>query len=75
MVINLTSCTFKPGCWDKKFVRDLAERVRGGHVDFSERQRETLLRLVHKYRRQIPTEILIIAQDEAERAAAKRSAS
>jgi hypothetical protein len=60
MLSALVRCTFPVGSWDKRFVRDLVGRPISG---MTEKQRASIVRLVHKYRRQIPTEIIILAQD------------
>jgi len=69
----LARCTLLPGCWDKRFSRAMSAIA---DVDpgwpFTERQRASLLRLAHKYRRQLKTEIIILAQDLAEAAAHTR---
>lgn len=49
----LSKCSFLPGSADKRFVSDLLAKH-----EFNERQRALVLRLVRKYRRQIPTEII-----------------
>lgn len=71
----LGACSFLPGSWDKRFARSMAfraEHPEGGC--FTERQRVHILRLAHKYRRQIPTSVLELVLDEAERAADRRAA-
>ena len=70
----LAACTFPPGSWDKRFARDMAARSTTD-LGFTERQRVHLLRLAHKYRRQMPTEILEDVLDEAEAAADRRRAA
>jgi hypothetical protein len=72
----LAGCSFLPGCWDKRFARDMAfiaEHSR--EKDFSERQRVHLVRLAHKYRRQLATATVMLAQDLAEAAAERRVAA
>ena len=60
LIRALARCTFPVGSWDKRFVRNMLDRE-----EFSEKQQACILRLVHRYRRQIPTDI-INAQDAAE---------
>jgi hypothetical protein len=71
----LNRCTYVPGCWDKRFARAMAAIA---DVDpewaFTERQRASLLRLAHKYRRQVATEVVMLAQDLAEAAAQAQGA-
>lgn len=47
----LTQCSFTPGSFDKKFVKQLPN---WWTRELTERGRETMIRLLHKYRRQIP---------------------
>ena len=49
MVTALQRCSFLPGSFDKRFVRDVAAQER----DLTVRQDECLRGLAHKYRRQI----------------------
>lgn len=75
MAVALGHCSFLPGGWDKRFARNMSFVAQHSpEVDFSERQRVHLIRLVHKYRRQIPTAVLVLSQDEAETAADRRVA-
>jgi hypothetical protein len=71
----LRRCTFTPGCWDKRFARAMSA-IADEDFDrrFSERQRANLIRLAHKYRRQLATEVIVLAQDLAEAAALKQGA-
>lgn len=75
IVTALRACTFLPASWDKRFARDLYDTATyaPGH-ELTDRQRAWLLRLVHKYRRQIPARVLKEALDEMERAAERRVA-
>lgn len=53
---------------DKRFVRDLGRvACENGTLELSPRQLAFLLRVVHRFRRQLPTALLLIALDEAER--------
>ena len=44
---RLSRCSFLPGSWDKRFVRDVL-----GSEAITARQAETIDRLYHRYRRQ-----------------------
>ena len=70
----LAQCSFLPGSWDKRFAREMAARA-ATDLGFTERQRVHLLRLAHKYRRQMDTAILEMVLDEAEAAADRRRAA
>lgn len=73
IALALGNCTFLPGSWDKRFARDLAFAAKNSpDVAFTERQAAHLLRLAHKYRRQLPAEIVLRALDEMEYAAERR---
>lgn len=71
LISALSKCTFLPGSWDKRFARDMAGLFPGG--DLTEKQRANVLRLVHKYRRQLDTNVVILAQDEGEKALSEAS--
>lgn len=45
---QLSGCTFLPGSWDKRFVRDLA----GTDRELTAKQAAAIERLAYKYRRQ-----------------------
>jgi len=69
----LARCTFVPGCWDKRFARAMAALAdHNPDWEFTERQRASLIRLAHKYRRQVATEVVMLAQDLAEVEALKQ---
>ena len=57
--------TFLPGSWDKRFVRDLASALAADLVE-TRRQRAQILRLVQRYRRQLPESIVEAALLERE---------
>lgn len=62
----LSACTFCPASWDKRFARIMGEHVeRQPEVPLTERQATQLLRLAHKYRRQIGAVVLEHVLDEA----------
>ena len=66
----LSRATLPPGSADKRFVRQLRGVVDACDRDktdrtLSTRQRVYLLRLTHRYRRQIGVSVLMAAQDEA----------
>jgi len=63
MLAALVRCTFLPASWDKRFVNGMFDR---DITKATDRQRATIVRLVHRYRRQIPTEVIMLAQDCAE---------
>jgi len=73
IAIALGRCSFLPGSWDKRFARDLAiVAERSPEIAYTERQSAHLLRLAHKYRRQLPSTIIEYALDEMESAAIRR---
>lgn len=73
IAIALGRCSFPPGSWDKRFARDLASVAeRSPEIAYTERQAAHLLRLAHKYRRQLPSTIIESALDEMENAANRR---
>jgi hypothetical protein len=73
IALALANCSFLPATWDKRFCRGLGEQARNKpDHPLSEAQRAHLLRLSHKYRRQLPTKIIMAAHDEMERAAFNR---
>ncbi|NEP61459.1 MAG: hypothetical protein F6K31_31660 [Symploca sp. SIO2G7] len=52
---KLAGCTFKPGSWDKRFVRSLKESSeQTPNKELSVKQIEWVDKLTYKYRRQIP---------------------
>lgn len=63
MVDALVRCTFLPGSWDKRFVHDMS---RLGESKMTGKQADSIIRLVHKYRRQLSADIIILAQDSGE---------
>ncbi|MBB4199066.1 hypothetical protein CCR94_16350 [Rhodoblastus sphagnicola] len=58
----LARCSFLPGRWDKRFVNSMLQKP---FEKWTKRQKETVLRLVNKYRRQINTGVIMLAQDAA----------
>jgi hypothetical protein len=66
IAIALSRRTFLPGSWDKRFARAM-DFLAGEDKPETKAQRVQLLRLAHKYRRQLETEIIILAQDEGEK--------
>ena len=54
-VSALARCTFLPGGWDKRFVRNIPADLNS----MTEKQRWWLVSLTHRYRRQIPDKLLI----------------
>lgn len=63
MVRALEGCTFLPGSWDKRFVRDMSGKPDSA---MTSKQKASVLRMVQKFRRQLSVEIIILAQDTAE---------
>lgn len=51
MIQDLKRCTFLPGSFDKRFVRNMSYHVEGS--DITEKQAECLKKMHHRYRRQI----------------------
>jgi hypothetical protein len=60
MARALAGCSFTPGTWDKRFARDLAAQLRATE-QITQAQAENLRRMVHRYRRQIPAEVVALA--------------
>ena len=74
VALALGRCTFLPASWDKRFARDMASAAQHAPAsEITDRQRAHLLRLCHKYRRQIPTRVLETALDEMMIAAERRA--
>lgn len=54
IALALGACSFSPGTWDKRFCHAMATKAaKEPEDDLSERQRDNLLRMAHKYRRQL----------------------
>lgn len=69
----LVGCSFLPGCWDKRFAKAMAHyATHQPDEPLSDRQGAHMLRLAHRYRRQMPTRVLELALDEMERRANER---
>ena len=51
-IAKLVRCTFLPASFDKRFARDLNSQLANGG-EITEKQRAYLVKLIHKYRRQI----------------------
>lgn len=51
LIDSLRCCRFLPGSWEKRFVHDLAGFKQESVL--SQRQRESLLSLGHRYRKQL----------------------
>ena len=51
-IAKLVRCTFLPGSFDKRFARDIDSQL-ANSCEITEKQRAYLVKLVHKYRRQI----------------------
>lgn len=54
LLLSPARVSYTPGSWDKKFARSLADQAESPLPLITARQREHLLRLLYKYRRQIP---------------------
>ncbi len=63
IALALAKCTFLPGSWDKRFARDMAAAAKIS-ADLTTKQAAHVLRLGHKYRRQLPTEIVCLVLNE-----------
>ena len=71
----LARCTYVPGCWDKRFARATAALADANpDWSFTNLQRASLIRLAHRYRRQVATEVVMLAEDLAEVEALKQGA-
>ncbi|MFP3943819.1 MAG: hypothetical protein ACLFWF_08000 [Alphaproteobacteria bacterium] len=54
VIAALAACSFRPACWEKRFVRNMAAQARNAdHKALSERQHTMLYALRWRYRRQI----------------------
>lgn len=59
LCLALARCTMLPGSQHKRFARDLARAAKSDpERELSERQRQHLLRLAWRYRRQMPAHLL-----------------
>lgn len=54
-------CRFVPASFDKRFVGEMAACARDEAPAITEKQATLLRRMVHRYRRQLPREILALA--------------
>lgn len=52
----LSTCSFLPGCFDKRWVKQLPKWQ---NREMTEKGRALLLKLVQKYRRQIPNHLYL----------------
>jgi hypothetical protein len=53
MLHRLSRCTFLPGSWEKRFVRNLHFTARSKKPTISPKQREWLVEIAYRYRNQI----------------------
>jgi hypothetical protein len=58
IIRQLSFVTMLPGSWDKRFARSMESRLqakaeKGETLEITEKQAEQLLRMAHRYRRQI----------------------
>ena len=66
MISALCRCSLLPGSWDKRFIGSMAQGMLDRNSNkTTEKQRATIIRLVHRYRRQIPVDTIMLAQDTA----------
>jgi hypothetical protein len=54
-------CRVLPASFDKRFAAEMAACARDDAPAITEKQAECLCRLVHKYRRQIPADVVALA--------------
>lgn len=66
----LADCTFPPATSQKRFARSIAAQAEMAEPQITDKQRAYLHMMVHRYRRQIPTNILLLRLDDAEARAA-----
>lgn len=66
MALALGQCTFPPATAQKRFARDIAAQASADEPKITDKQRAYLHLMVHRYRRQIPTEILEMRLDDSE---------
>lgn len=62
LAIEFPNVNYVPGSWSKRFSRDMAAKARDVFWDqkaLTERQRESLLRTMVRFRRQIPDKELV----------------
>ena len=57
MLLSLSKCTFLPGSWEKRFVRNLHFTARSKKPTISPKQREWLVEIAHRYRNQIERQL------------------
>lgn len=63
MAIHLGACRFLPASFDKRFARDMwAIAAENPEKELTEKQHTYLCRAVYKYRRQIPKDVVNIAE-------------
>jgi len=53
MLSQLSRCTFLPGTWEKRFVRNLHFTARSKNPTITPKQREWLVEIAHRYRNQL----------------------
>jgi hypothetical protein len=66
IALALGGCSFLPGSAHKRFAREMAEAARSEQAVVTPRQAARLLRLAHRYRRQLSPSISQLRLDEAE---------
>lgn len=68
LAIALSQCRFLPRSWDKRFAISMGEHARQRPLKpITSKQRRALTKLVHKYRDQLPENVVEINRIERER--------
>ena len=62
----LGCCTFLPASSQKRFARNIAAQAEAVDPQITDKQRRYLHIMVHRYRRQIPADVLCLRLDDAE---------
>ena len=57
MLLSLSKCTFLPGSWEKRFVRNLHQRSQSKDPTLTHKQREWLVEIAYRYRNQIERQL------------------
>jgi hypothetical protein len=66
LAVALGGCSFPPATAQKRFARHISEQANAPEPKITDKQRAYLHKMVHRYRRQIPAEILCLRLDDAE---------
>lgn len=63
MALHLGVCTFVPGSYDKRFAKNMwFLATENADQAITDRQHSCLCRLTYRYRRQIPKDVVAIAE-------------